>query len=98
MKYLEEAEAKGLENVTPPEESFWIDPMTFAHRLKGRPVLMINARWDGAIPKEATLDFWEAAGRPPIHWFPATHPTIWLWYPFIRAKIFGFLKAALDRH
>ncbi len=96
MDYLAEVEAKGLENVKPPQESFWIDPMTFAHRLRRRPVLMINAHWDQAIPKEATLDFWEAAGKPPISWLPATHPTIWLWYPFIRGKITRFLKSTFD--
>jgi len=96
MKYLAEVEEKGLEKVKPPEESFWTDPMTFAHRLRKRPVLMINARWDGAIPKEATLDFWEAAGKPPISWLPATHPTIWLWYPFIRGKIIRFLKSEFE--
>jgi hypothetical protein len=55
---------------------------------------MINALWDQAIPREATDDFWEAAGKPPITWFPATHPTIWLWYPFIRHKIVRFLQSA----
>ena len=39
MEYLAEVEEKGLENVEPPEESFWVDPMTFAHRLRKRPVL-----------------------------------------------------------
>jgi len=96
MKYLAEVEAKGLDNVEPPQEGFWIDPMTFAHRLRGRPVLMLNARWDKAIPRGATIDLWEAAGRPAIVWFPATHPTIWLWYPFIRAKILGLLKSAFN--
>ena len=96
MKYLAEVEEKGLEKVKPPEENFWTDPMTFAHRLRQRPVLMINARWDLAIPKEATLDFWEAAGKPPISWLPATHPTIWLWYPIIRGKIIRFLKSEFN--
>jgi hypothetical protein len=96
IKYLADVEEKGLEKVTPPLESFWIDPMTFAHRLRQRPVLMINALWDLAIPKEATLDFWKAAGKPPISWLPATHPTIWLWYPLIRGKIVRFLKSAFD--
>ena len=96
MTYLAEVEEKGLENVEPPEESFWLDPMTFAHRLRQRPVLMINALWDQAIPKEATLDFWEAVGKPPISWLPATHPTIWLWYPIIRGKIVRFLKTAFS--
>jgi cephalosporin-C deacetylase-like acetyl esterase len=97
MEYLAEVEEKGLEKVKPPEESFWIDPMTFAHRLRQRPVLMINALWDQAIPKEAAIDFWKAAGEPPISWLPATHPTIWLWYPLIRRKIVRFLKSAFDR-
>jgi cephalosporin-C deacetylase-like acetyl esterase len=96
MEYLAEVEEKGLENVKPPQESFWIDPMTFAHLLRRRPVLMINATWDQAIPKEATIDFWKAAGEPPISWFPATHPTIWLWYPIIRGKIVRFLESAFD--
>jgi dienelactone hydrolase len=96
MEYLAEVEEKGLENVKPPEENFWIDPMTFAHRLRQRPVLMINAHWDQAIPKEATIDFWKAAGEPPISWLPATHPTIWLWYPLIRGKIVRFLKSAFN--
>jgi dipeptidyl aminopeptidase/acylaminoacyl peptidase len=96
MNYLAEVEEKGLEKVTPPEESFWIDPMTFAHLLRQRPVLMINALWDLAIPKEATIDFWKAAGKPPISWLLATHPTIWLWYPLIRRKIVRFLKSTFD--
>jgi cephalosporin-C deacetylase-like acetyl esterase len=96
MEYLARVEEKGLEKVDPPQESFWIDPMTFAHRLRERPVLMINAHWDQAIPKEATIDFWEAAGRPPISWLPATHPTIWLWYPIIRGKIVRFLESVFN--
>jgi cephalosporin-C deacetylase-like acetyl esterase len=96
MNYLAEVEAKGFERVTPPNNIFLCDPMTFAHRLRGRPVLMLNARWDKAIPREATIDLWEAAGRPSITWFPATHPTIWLWYPVIRAKIFALLRSAFD--
>jgi esterase/lipase len=94
-QYLDEIAEKGLEKVTPPRESFLTDPMTFAHLLRQRPVLMINSRWDEAIPREATLDFWEESGRPPISWLPATHATIWIWYPFIRRKIVNFLKEAL---
>jgi esterase/lipase len=89
--YLKEIAKKGWLKVKPPRESFLTDPMTFAHLLRKRPVLMINALWDEAIPREAVRDFWKEAGKPPITWFPATHPTIWLWYPFIRRKIFRFL-------
>jgi hypothetical protein len=91
-QYLDEIAEKGLENITPPRESFLTDPMTFAHLLRQRPVLMLNARWDEAIPREATLDFWREAGKPTLSFFPATHATIWLWYPFIHRKIINFLK------
>jgi cephalosporin-C deacetylase-like acetyl esterase len=95
MQYLAEVAEKGVEYVTPAREGFLIDPMTFAYNLRKRPVLMINARWDEAISAEAALDFWRACGRPDIMWLPATHATIWLWYPLIRRKIAGFFKKAL---
>jgi dienelactone hydrolase len=96
MHYLVEVKEKGFERVAPPKKTFLCDPLTFAHHLRKRPVLMINALWDQAFPREATLDLWKAAGKPPISWLPATHPTIWLWYPFIRGKIIRFLKSAFD--
>ncbi len=96
-QYLAEVAEKGFENVTPARKSFLTDPMTFAPYLRGRPVLMLNALWDEYIPREATLDFWEACGKPAIAWFPATHTTIWLWYPFISRKIARFLRSALGR-
>jgi fermentation-respiration switch protein FrsA (DUF1100 family) len=52
--------------------------MTFAPYLRERPILMINALWDEFIPRQATLDFWKACGKPDIKWFPAAHATIWL--------------------
>jgi hypothetical protein len=70
-----------------------IDPMTYACNLRQRPLLMINARWDEAVSAAAALDFWEACGQPEIMWLPATHATIWLWYPLILRKIAGFLRA-----
>jgi len=96
-QYLAEVAEKGFENVDPAHRSFLTDPMTFAHRLRQRPVLMLNARWDEAIPREATLDFWDESGKPAIVWFPATHASIWLWYPFIRRQIASFLGSAFGR-
>ena len=92
-QYLAEIAEKGFENVIPVQKSFLTDPMTYASYLQRRPILMINALWDEAIPKQATLDFWEACGRPAITWFPATHATIWLWYPLIKRRIAGFLRS-----
>lgn len=92
-RYLVEVANKGLENVTPARKSFLTDPMTFAHRLRQRPLLMINALWDELIPKEATVDFWEACGQPRILWYPGTHTSIWLWYPLILRQITSFIKS-----
>jgi len=95
-QYLGEAAEKGFENVTPARKSFLTDPMTFAPRLRQRPILMLNALWDEFIPKQTTLDLWEACERPAIVWFPATHVAIWLWYPVIKGKIARFLSATFD--
>jgi hypothetical protein len=91
-EYLNAVAQKGFAEVMPPKQSFLIDPMTYAAFLRARPVCMFNARWDEAIPREATLDFWETCGKPPITWLPASHATIWAWYPIIHRKIDRFLK------
>jgi cephalosporin-C deacetylase-like acetyl esterase len=92
-KYLTEVAERGFENVTPVKSCFLTDTMTFAHRLQGRPVLMINALWDKYIPRQATLGFWEASGKPIIIWLPAGHASIWLWYPLISRRIISFLSS-----
>ena len=90
-QYLAEVAEKGLENVTPLKQCFLTDTMTFAPYLRRRPILMLNSLWDEAIPKQATLDFWEACDKPDIIWFPTAHATIWLWYPRISRRIVDFL-------
>ena len=91
--YLTEVANKGFENATPAQRTYLIDPLTYAPMLKGRPVLMINARWDEIIPQEASLDFWKACGECERVIFPATHASIWIWYPLIMRKINCFLKS-----
>lgn len=93
-QYLADIAEKGLDKVTPVKECFLTDPLTYASFLRGRPVMMVNALWDRIIPKRSVLDFWEACGKPRITWLPATHVTIFLWYPLISRKITGFLKSA----
>jgi len=95
--YLSEIEEKGFENVEPPRKNFLNDPLTFAPLLRDRPMMMINALWDKAVPKEAALDFWEACGKPQITWLPSNHPAIWLWYPLISRKIINFLSTNLGK-
>jgi len=91
-QYLAETAEKGFGNVAPFKDCFLTDALTFAPYLRERPVLMLNALWDRTIPKEATLDFWEACHKPSIVWLPGTHITFWLWYPVIARKITGFLS------
>ncbi|HXX59265.1 MAG TPA: alpha/beta hydrolase [Dehalococcoidales bacterium] len=93
--YLDEVARAGWENVEPPVQSFLTDPMTFASKLRKRPVMMLNAKWDEFIPGESTLDFFNACGDTcDITWFPSTHATIWLFYPAIAGKISRFIHAA----
>ena len=92
-QYLAEVNQKGFENVTPARECFLFDPTTFAPYLRGRPVLMLNARWDNIIPRQSTQSFWEACGRPRIIWLPANHITIYLWHPLIRREVTTFLRS-----
>jgi dienelactone hydrolase len=49
------------------------DPLTYAHRLKGKKVLMIAGTVDEVIPPAAARALWQAAGRPPIHWHDCGH-------------------------
>jgi dienelactone hydrolase len=94
-QYLAEVAEKGLDNVVPFNHCFLTDALTFAPYLRERPVLMLNAKWDKTIPKEATLDFWEACHKPAIRWLPGTHITFWLWYPVIAREITRFLGSVL---
>ena len=95
-EYLAKVVKDGFENVVPDSRNYLTDPLTFAHLLRRRPVLMINARWDEFIPRESTLDLWEASGRPAISWLPATHGSIWAWYPLIRRRVVDFLTTTFS--
>jgi dienelactone hydrolase len=53
-----------------------VDPAVYAHRLKDRRVMMLNASRDEVIPKACTLALWDAAGKPPIHWYSGTHYSV----------------------
>ena len=50
-----------------------VDPLAFASRLKGKRVLMMAGRVDEVIPPSCARALWEAAGRPPIHWYDCGH-------------------------
>jgi dienelactone hydrolase len=53
-----------------------IDPAAYGHLLKGRRVLMIEAKNDEVIPPESAKALWEAIGREPnLVWLDAGHYT-----------------------
>jgi predicted dienelactone hydrolase len=98
VQYLNEVVENGIENVTPAKKSYLTDPVTFATYLRQRPLLMLNAMWDERIPKQGTIDFWEACGKPEIKWYPATHSYIWLLYPLLLRQITNFLKSTFSMY
>ena len=76
----------------PAERNYLIDPLTYAPMLKGRPVLMIDARWDEIFPHESSADFQRACGDCERVVLPASHASIWIWYPIIVHRINKFLE------
>ena len=91
--YLEQVRATGdLDEVKPADDRFLFDPLTFAHLIRPRKVLMINARFDLIIPRKSTMKLWRALRQPRIIWIPATHITSCLWQGFICRRTVGFLK------
>lgn len=51
-----------------------VDPITHAHFLKERKILMVNAKNDEVIPKACTMALWEKIGNPQeIVWLDAGH-------------------------
>jgi hypothetical protein len=92
LQYLGEVSRHGWDKVEPSRISYLTDPLTFAGQLKNRDLLLLNAAFDEMIPKTATNELWESLGKPQIHWYPATHASLWIWYPFFRNKITAFLK------
>lgn len=50
-----------------------VDPVTYAARVRGRRILMLNADQDEIIPKACTDALWRALGEPEIVWWRAGH-------------------------
>jgi dienelactone hydrolase len=66
------------------------DPLAYAHRLKGKHVMMIAGSVDEVIPPDCTRALWSAAGRPPITWYDCGHySAIAYLLPAVRATV-GF--------
>ncbi|QDU63736.1 Alpha/beta hydrolase family protein [Planctomycetes bacterium Pan216] len=69
------------------------DPLTYASRLRGRKVLMLNASKDESVPTKCGIKLWERAGKPPIVWYPCGHYTIAWHFPDVSWKMAEFFAA-----
>lgn len=90
----EEWQRKGLSREKVAEITRPIDPVTYAGRLKGRQVLMINAKNDEVIPRACTDALWKAAGKPPIIWHEAGHYSAVFYLPQGIGRMAEFFAAA----
>jgi len=52
-----------------------VDPVTYGSNVRGRKILMFNAKQDEVIPPACTTALWKAFGQPPITWWDAGHIT-----------------------
>ncbi len=89
--YLTKVAEQGVDNVIPAKECFLFDPLTFAHQLRGRPVLLVNASEDEIVSKDSTIKLWEAYGKPRLVWLPGTHAEAYSQSVPISAEIVNFL-------
>ena len=52
-----------------------VDPAVYGKHVRGRKILMLNARQDEVVPPDCTEALWQAFGKPPIVWWNAGHFT-----------------------
>jgi len=93
--YLARVRTQGFGQVAPNEPYYQTDPLTFAHRLKDRNLMLVNARWDEIVPRATTEDFWRAAGEPLIKWYAVNHVAFWLLAPWANHQLGCFLRQHL---
>ncbi|HTN74037.1 MAG TPA: alpha/beta hydrolase family protein [Pirellulaceae bacterium] len=53
-----------------------IDPVRYAAGVKGKRILMLNAKSDEVIPKACTDSLWTAFGKPEIVWYDGGHYSV----------------------
>ncbi len=53
-----------------------VDPVTFGDNVRGRRILMLNAKDDEIIPRACTESLWKAFGEPEIVWYSGGHYSV----------------------
>jgi len=79
--------AKGYTKTQLEQELASIEPTACLTPSHGHNVLMINAKYDEAIPNRDTLALWNALGKPPIVWVESGH-----YVPFGRKAVANTAK------
>lgn len=95
-EFLRQLQERGLKAFADAPETASFDPLSYAEQLRGKPILMINARFDRVIPTQATREFWEALGRPLLYRYPVGHFTLALFYRSLRRRVRDFLAPFLN--
>ena len=97
--FKERLEEEGITSAQELEKKVWmIDPVNFADKLKGRPVMMINAHFDTSIPHANTIELWKALGKPQLIWIPTGHFVSFFEMGYVKMKTFQFFYAEfIDR-
>lgn len=85
-------EARHPLDVRAPFHFFLFDPLTFAHHLRTRPALLLNARLDPIVPRRAADQLWLELGQPPRSLFWGTHWAGGPWKPYVIGRVAAFLS------
>jgi hypothetical protein len=79
--------------VRPAFEYFLFDPLTYAHHIGNRHILMINAALDPIVPRAAARSLWEGLGRPQSAVMWGTHWGGGPWRGYVATRISRFLSS-----
>ena len=53
-----------------------IDPVRYGQNVRGRRILMLNAKSDEVIPRQCTDSLWKSFGEPEIVWYDGGHYSV----------------------
>ena len=95
LRYHEILDKGRLEELVElPRFCFLYDPLSFAHLLRSRDVLMINGFLDTVIPLSSARELKERIGSPYWVIYPGTHLSLPLFLPLLKKRIEKFLETS----
>lgn len=69
-----------------------VDPAQYGQNVRGRQVMMLNAKNDEIVPPACTEALWEAFGQPEIMWVNAGHYSAMRFIPGALSKAVAFFQ------